>query len=109
MKSVSTSFLSTRPRWKRVILWCLGLSIGLPLLVICGWYLFWFSQFFDFGRERLSFTESCRDYRLNHYYTEKGNGHVEFAHKSGKVYGKFSISPQSQALPIWDEDCKGFY
>lgn len=104
---MATSSLPTKPRWKRILLWCLGLSIGLPVIVILGWYLYWFSGFFDLGRERLSFTEPCGDYRLNYYLTEKGNGRIEYAHKSGEVYGKYPMTPQTEPAPIWDADCKG--
>jgi hypothetical protein len=104
--TIVTTSTSKKRRWLKVFIWVFSLLVVLPVVLFCaGYVLLWGN--FDFGEERLTDTTKCGDYRLHYYLTEKGNGHVDFAHKSGKVYGKFPMKPQTETRPIWDEDCKG--
>ena len=106
MKTISSPTQPIKPRWKRILLWFVGLFVVLPVILFCTWYVFYWGNF-DFGREKLTYTDSCGDYRLLYYLTENGNGHVEYANKTGKIYSKYVIDRQSGVRPIWDEDCKG--
>ena len=92
--------------WLRILFWGIGLFIVLPVLLFCLWYV-WLWGNFDFGEEKLKTTLSCGDYRLLYYTTENGNGRVDYAHKSGKVYGQFPLKNLTETEPMWDADCKG--
>lgn len=107
MKAAINSPTSIKKRsWLKIFLWFVGLFVALPTLLFCLWYI-WLWGNFDFGEEKFSFATECGDYRLNYYRKDNGVGHVDYAHKSGKVYGKFPLERITETSPLWDDDCKG--
>lgn len=107
MTLTTTDHKPAKPLWKRALSWVGVIAFTLILLFCIAYVLLWGG--FDFGKKRLSFTESCGDYRLLYYLTEKGNGHIDYVDKSGKVYGQYPMTPQTDSSAIWDKDCKGIW
>ena len=104
--AINPSNPNKKRSWLKIFFWSIGLFIILPILLFCLWYVYYWGNF-DFGAEKFSFSTKCGDYRLNYYRKDNGVGHVDYAHKSGKVYGTYPIDRNSDIRPIWDEDCKG--
>jgi len=88
----------------RVALWGTALLIAFAAI-----FLIWAIALngFDISPKKLTLTESCGDYRLLYYLRENGSGHVDFADKTGKIYGTFELTSNAETSPIWDNDCKG--
>lgn len=100
---------SNRSSFKRRLLKWILLIVVLPILLFIGWYIAYWGNL-DFGKQELISKHACGSsgYQLLEYRSSKGNGHLDFVDKNGKVHGSLKLYEASYiGPPRWDEDCKG--